>query len=85
MVKKASSFRERLILNWMRIDEIGIAHRIFIHFNGKRPVCSSKGHFESIRLEYVAPAYLFLFSIYVCSILILFVEVCISKFIINGK
>lgn len=79
MVKRSSPLRERLLLNWIRIDEIGIAHKILSHFNGIKPVCSTKGHFESIRFEYVAPIFLFLFSIYICSFCIFLLELIVSK------
>lgn len=75
VLKKFSPLRERLFINWLRMKEVGIVHRILKYWNRGWPPCQSNGHFESVRIEYVFPIFLFLLVVYVVSIFILLIEI----------
>lgn len=70
-IKRFSPLRERFLINFLRISEIGIRRKMLDHWNGVKPNCTSKGHFESLRIEYIAPALLFLAAAHLISLLIL--------------
>lgn len=73
-VKKYSPLRERLTINFLRISEIGIRRKVSQYWNRVKPKCKSNGHFESVRIEYIAPIFLLLLGFQIFSIVILFCE-----------
>lgn len=77
IVKKHSPLRERLLLNWIWMFEIGIYNKIWRHWNQPMPPCSLI-NFKSVRLEYDAPIFIFLAAAYIVSFGILIFELIYS-------
>lgn len=75
VLKKFAPLRERLLINWIWVNEVGITRRIFLFWNTPKLVCTYEGHFESVRIEYVALIFLLLFSSFVLAIVILMLEI----------
>lgn len=58
------------------MTEVGILFRINHHWNGIKLTGKSNGHFESVRIDYLAPIFIFLLVSYVLAVLILLYEIC---------
>lgn len=74
IVKKLSPLRERLLINWLWMNEIGITHKIIRHWNGILPSCESNGYFQSVRFEYVASIFILLIFAHILSFIICILE-----------
>lgn len=79
IVKKLSPLRERLLINWIRMREDGTVQKIAVHWNGASLQCTSTAYFESVRIEYVAPVFMFLVSVQVLCACILLCEICARR------
>lgn len=83
IVKKHSPLRERFLINFLWMTEVGIVHKVDRHWNGMKLRCEQNDHFHSVRIQYVAPALMLLAFIHFLSIVILISEVLIKK--LNGR
>lgn len=54
ILQKYSPFRERFVINFLWMKECGIFNKIYRHWNGFKLSCVSHGHYESVRIEYIA-------------------------------
>lgn len=79
VVNKLSPLRERFLINFLWMAEVGIEHKVYHYWNDMDLTCTTHGHFESVRLEYLAPIFGFLLFAYVLSIIILLIETFIMK------
>lgn len=80
IVKKQSPFRERLLINYIRMLEVGVMHKIWNFWNPRKPPCTSQGHFESVRLEYSTSCFLILFLAFLVSVGVLLIEISIVRY-----
>lgn len=80
ILKKFSPFRERFLLNWLKILETGTSDRTLKYWQRKKITCDLSAHFASVRLEYMSSALIILLVAYVISILILVVEMLTRAF-----
>lgn len=78
IIKKYSPLRKRLFLNLLWMQEVGIIYKVSQHWNGVRPTCTSRGHFEDVRMEYLAPIFLFLIVAHILSLTLLFCELFVK-------
>lgn len=79
IVRKSSPLRERFLINWIRLSEAGIYHKIIKHWNNPQNIDSfSRAHFEGVRFEYVVPIFFCLLLAQVFTMLLLFVEIIID-------
>lgn len=78
IVKKYSPLRESFLINFLWMKEVGIFYKIHMYWNGKKLSCISRGHYESVRIEYLAPVFLILVLVYVISLFILICEIIIK-------
>lgn len=85
ILKKFSPLRERFLINLLWMNEIGIIYKISRHWNGARPPCVSRGHFEGVRFEYLASIFLFLGFAHVLSLIILSVELLMNRYHMKRK
>lgn len=74
ILKKYSPLRERFVINLLWLNEVGIHFKINLHWNGRKLKCLSHNHYESVRIEYLAPIFGILILAYISSIGILVVE-----------
>lgn len=79
IIKKFSPLRERIFINLLLMHEVGIIHKVSRHWNGVRPTCTARGHFEGVRMEYLAPIFIFLILALNLSSLILICEIFLNK------
>lgn len=79
VVPKKSPFRERLLINWIKMLESGIFRNTWRHWNPPKPTCSSSSYFESVRIEYVTMVFLLLIFAYVIAFIIFILEHFIAK------
>lgn len=78
VVNKFSPLRERLLINFLWMAEVGIMNKIQRYWNEKDIACVSHGHFGSVRLEYLVPTFGLLLLAYLSSIILLLCE-CLYK------
>lgn len=79
IVKKFLPFRERFLLNYLWMTEVGVVHKVYRHWNGIGTRCQSSGYFQSVRFEYVAPAFSALYLAHILSLTILAIEFRMKK------
>lgn len=79
IVKKYSPLRERIFINYIWMIEVGIFYKVDRYWNDMNIMCTSQGHFEGVRLEYLVPIFGFLIFSYFLSIIILCIELCQAK------
>lgn len=80
ILKKHSPIRERFVINFIWMNEVGIYYKINLHWNGIKITCLSHNHYESVRIEYVAPIFGILILAYLLSVGILFTEIYVKRF-----
>lgn len=79
IVNKMSPYRERLLINWLRISESGVSNQILTFWESNKAECDIKAYFTSVRIEYVSVLFLFLYLAVLLSICILCLEILIAK------
>lgn len=79
LVKKKFPLRERLLINWLWMNEAGIVIKINHHWKGDEIKCESKTHFDYVDIHYVALTLVLLFVSYILSVIILCVEIYTKK------
>lgn len=79
ILRKYSPLRERFSINFLWLHEVGIYLKIFRHWNGNKLTCISQGHYESVRLEYLAPIFWILILAHILSIILFVGEIFIKK------
>lgn len=79
IVQKSSPLREVFLSNFLWLKEVGIHRKIHVHWNGRRHACTSLGHYESVRIEYVSSIFLFLFSTFFISFFLMIGEIVIRR------
>lgn len=79
ILKKHSPLRERFIINYLWTNEVGVLFKILRHWNGMKLTCTPNSHFQSVRIEYLAPIFWILILAHILSFLIFFGEVFVKK------
>lgn len=79
IVRKHSPFRKRLLINFLKMSEIGIVRKIWQKWNPGKPQCTSSGHFESVRWEYSSTCFIILFLSFIISIIIFTIELYLIR------
>lgn len=80
IVKKFSPLRERILIDWLWRNEVGVSNRILRHWRLNSLKCESGGYFDRVRLQYVTPIFGFLVCSYFLSIFILIIEILKKKY-----
>lgn len=80
IVKKYLPIRERFFINFLWMKEVGIVYKINHYWNKIELSCESNGHFDGVRLEYLATIFMFLLFAQILSIIILIYEIRIEKY-----
>lgn len=79
VMKKFAPLRERLLINWIWMNEIGLVRQTLRYWSVSKLSCQTKGRFLRVEFEYIAAMYTFLAAAYVLSLCCLVAEIQVAK------
>lgn len=81
VVAKFFPLRERLRINWLWMNEVGVVFKKRLYWHGWKIHCRHNSYFEEVRFQYMAILVLFLLISYILSLAILAKEIYFDKFL----
>lgn len=80
VLRNRSPLRDRFVINHLWMNEVGVFSRILRHWKGTKLACTPNSHYESVRIEYLAPIFWMLILAHFLSFFIFVGEVFVKKF-----